>query len=222
MQIISKSEARANKLVHFYTDVPCKNGHLSPRFTSNGACILCQNPKTKRKLIQRDEVAVYHPGFTWDRINRAKIVDVFIDTGDIVAAREAIGVSASVYAKELEHNQVFAQAIAEAEILAKKHLKERARQLALRGNDKMLIAELKAEFAEYRDSLKIEQTQTVRFLSNADLDRRIGQLQQRIEGPIDADFSEVRQIGVAQTSPGEGAPAVAEQNSDVLSGDGSP
>jgi hypothetical protein len=40
MEIISRSEARARGLTHFFTGEKCKRaGHASKRFTSNGACV---------------------------------------------------------------------------------------------------------------------------------------------------------------------------------------
>jgi hypothetical protein len=45
----SRDEAQNNGLVRFYTGVPCKRGHLSERFVSNGACVECVNRIAKVK-----------------------------------------------------------------------------------------------------------------------------------------------------------------------------
>lgn len=41
IKIIYLSDARAAGLVRYFTGRPCKNGHVSERLTSNGACLEC-------------------------------------------------------------------------------------------------------------------------------------------------------------------------------------
>ena len=38
---INRSEAKARRLSQYFTGVPCKNGHLTYRYTSSGACAGC-------------------------------------------------------------------------------------------------------------------------------------------------------------------------------------
>lgn len=51
--LISRLDAFALGQHRFYTGKPCKKGHDSERFTSNGSCIQCQNwkvpPKSNKK-----------------------------------------------------------------------------------------------------------------------------------------------------------------------------
>lgn len=42
MQIISRSEAKANGLKFYFTGKPCKHGHISPRYTANQNCRGCK------------------------------------------------------------------------------------------------------------------------------------------------------------------------------------
>jgi len=38
---------------HYFTGVPCKNGHVARRYVSNGACIICMHEirwRYRRKL----------------------------------------------------------------------------------------------------------------------------------------------------------------------------
>ena len=44
-ELINRWDAVEKGLKRFYTGVPCIRNHDSERFTSNGACILCVNPK---------------------------------------------------------------------------------------------------------------------------------------------------------------------------------
>ena len=41
MEIISRSEAKAQGLTHYYTGKPCKRGHVERRFVSGFQCVVC-------------------------------------------------------------------------------------------------------------------------------------------------------------------------------------
>ena len=41
-KIITRIQARHQGLVRYFTNEPCKNGHISERYTSTGSCIACQ------------------------------------------------------------------------------------------------------------------------------------------------------------------------------------
>lgn len=70
---ISRTEARARGLTHFFTGKPCKHGHTSRRFTSSAACVDCKrmrdaSDKYREKAAQyreanrgaeRDRTTVY-------------------------------------------------------------------------------------------------------------------------------------------------------------------
>ncbi|EJD6367785.1 hypothetical protein LHV16_17615 [Providencia rettgeri] len=55
MKIITRKEAVTNGLSRFYTGKPCRHGHDSERFTSNGVCVECSaiNSAAYRKEISR-------------------------------------------------------------------------------------------------------------------------------------------------------------------------
>lgn len=44
MDIITRTDARAKGLKHFYTGKPCSHGHNLKRYVSTGACVKCANP----------------------------------------------------------------------------------------------------------------------------------------------------------------------------------
>jgi hypothetical protein len=170
------------------------------------------------KFGTRDNGAVSTPDFEWTAEKHATLIDRFVDSGDIAEARDAIGVSPSEYQRELDRNSDFAQAVKEAEPKAHKHLEERAIQMALRGNDKLLTAVLKAKNPEYRDSLKLDINSTVRNISNDELDRRLTRLGRG--QIIDARFVEVKSLPEAGASPiagGEAEASGAQQDWDDLS-----
>ena len=52
-----RKEALEGGFSHFYTGVPCIHGHLVPRFTSSGRCIVCSR-KSMEKSMQRPKARV--------------------------------------------------------------------------------------------------------------------------------------------------------------------
>lgn len=51
IQIITRAEAKASGLRHYFTGKPCPAGHLSPRFTSVGTCVACGREKAMAKHV---------------------------------------------------------------------------------------------------------------------------------------------------------------------------
>jgi len=44
MEVITRKQAREQKLSRYYTGKPCVHGHLSERWTCSGVCIACRMP----------------------------------------------------------------------------------------------------------------------------------------------------------------------------------
>jgi len=59
MEIISRFDAKQQKLKSFYTGVPCVNNHNSERYVSTGACIECQQQRMRdyQRLHSTENVA---------------------------------------------------------------------------------------------------------------------------------------------------------------------
>ena len=51
MEIVDRVTAFQNGLARFFNGRRCKNGHLSERYVSNGACISCLRPTHDLKLV---------------------------------------------------------------------------------------------------------------------------------------------------------------------------
>lgn len=128
--------------------------------------------------------------YEWDDDKRELFIRVYVDTGDIAQARDSIGITASMYNEEIERNPDFRTQVEEAEPKANQILEERAIQMALRGNDKILTLVLKAKRPEqYGDKIKIEQNTNVR-LSDDQLNNKIKLLMDKykaIEGEVAED-----------------------------------
>src|SRR5580698_824699 len=196
---VSRSEARTRGLKHYFNGKRCKHGHISPRFVSTSACCGCSEgkppdpPEAERRRLIND--------FKWDEDVRAVLIDEYVNTGDIMQAREMVKCSAAAYHRHLEENQEFAEAIKKATKLAIQTLEDRSIHLAGKGNDKLIIATLKAKLADqYTDRLKVDNTHEEK-LSDAELDRRIAKLRgvgRIIEHPIPDLPPNPRRIDIAR------------------------
>lgn len=181
--LLSRSEARASDLKRYYTGKSCKHGHRAERFVSTGACCSCNHggkppdpPEVRHSAPRESPKRQPHNDLQWTDDIRARLIDEYINTGDIVAAREALQCSASDYHRELDANEAFRNAITRAEKLAIQTLEDRAIHMAGKGNDKLIIAILKAKLGDqYADRVKVDTTHTIK-MSDAELDARIRKL----------------------------------------------
>ena len=180
------------------------------------------NALEERLSIKR--VAVVSTVFEWSDEKRSQLITAFVDTGDIASARDAIGVTPSEYLREIDRNETFAAEVKRAEPLANRMLVERATQLALKGNDKLLSKLLAAEMPEkYRESVKVDVNQnTVVRMEDGALDARLAKLlgKGRV---IDAQFVAVdggREARAIAAPRREATPRVAEQTSEYVPGAG--
>ncbi len=51
--IVTRAEARAQGLKHFFSGQPCVHGHLAERQTVNGTCLVCLKEKATRRYAER-------------------------------------------------------------------------------------------------------------------------------------------------------------------------
>ncbi len=196
---VSRSEARTRGLKHYFNGKRCKHGHIAPRFVSTSACCGCSEkrpadpPEAERRRLIND--------FKWDDDIRAVLLDEYVNTGDIMQAREMVKCSAAAYHRHLEENEAFKIAVAKATKLAIQTLEDRSIHLAGKGNDKLIIATLKAKLSDqYTDRLKVDNTHEEK-LSDAELDRRIAKLRgvgRIIEHPIPELPENPRRIDIAR------------------------
>jgi hypothetical protein len=220
---ISRREAKVMGLKRYYLGKRCIHGHNSERWVSTAACIKCCKklpPDPPEEELQR--LKNY---FDWTDNIRAVLIDEYVNTGDIMAAREAVHVSAAAYYRELEINQEFSDAIKKATILALQTLEDKAIHHAHKGNDKLIIAVLKAKYPDqYSERIKVDTNHTVK-LSDAELDRRIAKLSgsrviehlpQLPANPRRIDIARY-EARVAEITGGKEAANGAQQNQDTLS-----
>jgi hypothetical protein len=52
----TRKQAKAQGLKHYFTGLPCKNGHISQRTTSDYTCVVCNQVNTERyNLLNREK-----------------------------------------------------------------------------------------------------------------------------------------------------------------------
>lgn len=54
-ELITRSEARAKGLKHFFTGVPCKHGHVALRYTSVKTCVECGRNYVRQSRLDNPE-----------------------------------------------------------------------------------------------------------------------------------------------------------------------
>ena len=70
--VISRSEAKASGLQHYYTGRPCILGHLDKRYTASGRCAECEREKA-RKWYHENRDANLERTSRWKRDNPEKL-----------------------------------------------------------------------------------------------------------------------------------------------------
>lgn len=60
MDIISRKEAKLQKLQFYFTGVPCKNGHIDQRRTKNATCNSCAKETIQKFRLENEEHVKQH------------------------------------------------------------------------------------------------------------------------------------------------------------------
>lgn len=128
--------------------------------------------------------------FKWSAEKRQTFLQVWVDTGDIELARNAVGATPSAYWNELETNDDFAEAAKVAEGKAFRVLESKAISLAAQGNDRLLVKIMTSRLPEYRERVAVN-LKLNEQLSDDELNAKITRFLGRVSGRIiDADFKE--------------------------------
>lgn len=75
---ISREKAKEKKLIKFFTDIPCRNGHISERYVNDGKCIVCVQERGKKygKIwYQKNKERLRPIRQKWQENNRKKAVE---------------------------------------------------------------------------------------------------------------------------------------------------
>jgi hypothetical protein len=164
--------------------------------------------------------------FEWTDDKRTVLMRVYIDTGDMLKAMRAVGVSNYHYMKELEENPDFRSDMERAEILAIKQLDRDAISKAKDGDSRLLQRVLAAKMPEqYGEKVKMDLNVTEK-LTDDQLNSRLAQVFERLGGrivnsapAIDAGFTviEPRRETPALEHVGNSSPSSgAQSNMDLV------
>lgn len=158
-------------------------------------------------------------GFIWTKEKHDKIIEVYINTGDLATARDSIGVTPFEYFQEVSRNPVFGERLKEADPLAHLALEERAIQLALAGNDKLLTKVLSVKKPEYRENIKVDMNVTEKLDDrqlNARLFRLLNKLRPQSTEIAVIDVTETRTTPVIGAIGRDGPEEESEEARPVL------
>lgn len=97
-EIVPLKEAREKNLEFYFTGKPCKNGHISKRYTSCRKCKTCQDEyvianeeklsRQKKDLYERNKEKRLEQAREYRQVNRDKILDYFHRNKEILAERK--------------------------------------------------------------------------------------------------------------------------------------
>ena len=123
------------------------------------------------------------PEFEWTDDKRARLLESYIDSGNLAVARDSIKCSPSQLWKELDVNPRFSGQLDAAHVRAVKVLEETAVKLALAGNDRLLPVILKAERPDkYTEKQRVDIFSDISRLSEEQLNTRLFALLERADG----------------------------------------
>ena len=149
----------------------------------------------------------------WSEDKRNRLLEAYVDTGDLLSAQTLVGITPSQFNREVETNPEFGERVKQAKKQASNTLELRAIKDALGGNDKLLSQILRG-----KDESNVAQ------LTDAQLARRITGLLGRIRSRLAAGGDQPTVAGGAASAPGEsrgsGASTPAQQVPDAFSADG--
>jgi hypothetical protein len=173
--------------------------------------------------LQIKHVIPASAAFEWTDAKRARLIEVYIDTGSLADARDAIGATPSQYFAEKKNNSRFADQIEEADPLAAKALEDIATQLALRGQDKLLIKLLTAKIpTEYSERLKLDVTNNYATLTDEQLNERLRhaliKAHRQKNSIIDAVFTDLGKLPAPAENTGSSNTPAAEEPASASSG----
>lgn len=131
--------------------------------------------------------------FEWTHDKRARLIESYIDSGNLAIARDAVKCTPSQLWRELDANPEFSMQLEAARPRAIAVLEEVATAQALAGNDKLVQLVLRAEKPEkYVETRQVNLSTNLSRLTDEQLDARLLDLLSRVPGLtiIDGEFTE--------------------------------
>jgi hypothetical protein len=162
--------------------------------------------------------------FEWTDDKRKVMARVYVDTGDLIRAMKAIGVTNYHYLTEMEENPDFVQLMGKAEAMAKGYAERIFIGMGLDGSERAMAKVVAVQNPEYGDRMKLDMNVTNQ--SEDQINVQLFQLLKQCglslptsSPTIDAEFvvalpnPEVEDIGTAED---ESEDPAEESNNDLL------
>lgn len=129
----------------------------------------------------------------WTPEMRQRLIEAYVDTGDLLKAQEIVGVTPSQFNTEVDNNPEFSERVKAAKKHASNTLELRAIQEGLGGNDKLLSLILR----------KDEDVAGVSQLTDDQLARRLDSYLARVRSRLDASRTGADDARGTAQSPGD-------------------
>lgn len=147
--------------------------------------------------------------FEWDADKRARLLEAYIDSGNLAIARDAIKCTPSQLWRELDANPQFSAQLDAARERAAQVFEEEAHRQALAGNDRLIPLVLKAELPDkYQEKSRLEIRTDLSRLTEEQLNARLFALIARSPG--------IRLIEDGELIEGTATPALPAPEADPI------
>ena len=158
--------------------------------------------------------------FEWTDDKRARLLEEYINSGNLAIARDAIKCTPSQLWRELDANQSFSAKLDAARVRAAQVFEEVAHAQALAGNDRLLPIVLKAERPDkYQERQRVDLYSDISRLTDEQLNARIFSLIERSPDfklvDTDAEVIDGEIIQPAALAAPESAPEPTASNQDL-------
>ena len=87
-RVVTREQAKAEGLAHFFNDEPCIRDHLSQRYVSTGACLACQVVYLKDSRTKERERKKLDPAYKKERLEAQRVRQQRYDVLHEVQERE--------------------------------------------------------------------------------------------------------------------------------------
>lgn len=79
LPIISRAVAKQNNLITYFTNIPCRHNHISPRYTNTGYCVQCRSiidkqHRTNNQKIRNEQNKIWRHNNQYYKKNKQTIL----------------------------------------------------------------------------------------------------------------------------------------------------
>lgn len=120
MNIISRVYAKELKKTRYFTGIPCKNGHISERYTSSAICCMCKLNDNKKKQYNYNREPDYYKKYA----SRRKVIDSVYKNKEYVKSKIKIQRQLQRSRRKITLDELSMLVFSEANLLCEIRVKE--------------------------------------------------------------------------------------------------